>query len=116
MVTPVNSDPSVNNRVDGPGHSSQPLPTHQDRQAADSIPSRTRPTADSRVDIETARQRYQIENHRSAGGSRITTPDQANDLLGQILQQFTAHPGQSLQAQTPPSPAALSNLLERAPV
>jgi hypothetical protein len=116
MVTAVNSDPTVNNPIDSPNHSGQRMPTTQDRQTAHSTPSLPRNTADAQVDIETARQLYQIENHRTSAGSRITTSDHANDLLGQILQQFTANPGQSLQAQTPPSPAALRNLLERAPV
>ena len=116
MVTPVNSDKSVNNRIDTPEQPGQRMSTGQDRQALASSQSQSRPAAESRVDVDTARQLYQIENHRSATTSRITTAGQASDLLGQILQQFTASPAQSLQAQSPPSPAALTNLLERAPV
>jgi hypothetical protein len=115
MVTPVNSDKSVNPRIDTPSQSAQRMSKNPDRQASDSTQARPGQKADAGVDVESARQRYQIENHLSSAPSRISTPEQAGDLLGRVLQQFTADPGRSLQAQSPSSPAALSNLLERAP-
>ena len=116
MVSPVNPDKSISPRIDSPSQSPQQMSTNQGRHATDATPSQARETEDSRVDVETARQFYQMENHRATGASRITSPEQASDLLGLILQQFTANPGQSLKAQSSPNPATLSNLLERAPV
>jgi hypothetical protein len=116
MVAPVNPDKSISTRIDSQSQSVQQRSTTQGRQTTDSTPKRPAETEDSRVDVESARQFYQMENHRATGASRISNPDQASDLLGRILQQFTANPGQSLQAQSSPNPATLSNLLERAPV
>jgi hypothetical protein len=116
MVSQVNPDNSINPRIETTSQSAQRMSPKQDRQATDTTAAHSRETEGAQVDVDNARQRYQMENHRASGASRITTPDQAGDLLGRILQQFTASPAQSLQAQTSPGPAALSNLLGRAPV
>lgn len=116
MVNPVNPDKSINSRIDTASQSAQRMSTSQNRQAADTTSEQPRETQDSQVDVDSARQLYQMENHRANTASRITTPTQASNLLNQILQQFTANPAQSLQAQSSPSPSALSNFLGRAPV
>jgi hypothetical protein len=116
MVTPVNPDKSVNHRLDAARQPGQRMSTGQDRQATDSPQPQAQPATESRLEIETARQLYQLENQRASNAPRITTPEQASVLLGEMLQQFTDNPAQSLQAQSPPSPTALRNLLERSPV
>ena len=116
MVTTVNPEKSVNSRVDTTSQSKQRVSSPQDRQASAPAEAISGQAEDSQVDVETARQLYQMENHRAAAGSRITTPEQAQSQLGQLLQQISDNPGQFLQSHSPRSPVALSNLLERAPV
>lgn len=115
MVAPVNPDKVFNRRIDTAGQSDRQLPSTQARQTTNEAGSQSESAADGRLEVDTARQLYQMENHQ-AGDARITTPEQARDLLGQILEQFSADPGLSLQAQSPRSFTALSNLLQRTPV
>jgi hypothetical protein len=116
MVTPVNPDKTVSGRADKPLQTNQRMPTGQDHQPKDAAASHATATTETQVDVESARQLYQMENQRpAAAGSRITTQQQARTLLDQILQQFSATPDKTLQAQSPNGTAALANLLQRAP-
>lgn len=116
MVTPVNPDKSVSSFADKPLQSNQRMPTGQDHQSKDPAASRSTASSEIHVDVESARQLYQMEHQQTAAVSnRVTTPQQAKTLLDQILQQFSATPDKTLQAQAPNGTAALANLLQRAP-
>ena len=117
MTTPVNPDKSVGNPLDTPLRANQRISTTQDPQARGSADTRSSAATESRVDVDSARQRYRLETQRAAATEpRITTPQQAKALLGQILEQFSATPQQALQTQSSAGAAIPTRLLERAPV
>jgi hypothetical protein len=117
MATPINPDKSFNNRADKPTQTQERKPLGRDHQPDDSSDPQPTQAADSKVDVETARQLYQMESQRTVTAShQITNPEQASALLDQILAQISNTPEQALRAQAPKGPAVLASLLERAPV
>jgi len=68
------------------------------------------------VDVENARQRYELETQRTRGAAaEIATPDQARSVLQQILQQFSAEPEQAMKSQASGVSAQLAGVLQAAP-
>jgi hypothetical protein len=72
---------------------------------------------ESGPEIENARHYYRIENNPSVStGHPIGTPQQARQLLEQVLQQFSDAPANSLQTQATASAHPVANLLQRPPL
>ncbi len=116
MVTPVNPDKSVSSRADKSLQSNQRMPTASGHQPKDAAVSHSTSPTENQVDVESARQFYQMENQR-ADNHRFPYHDLAASQVAARSDPPTIHgrPGESLQAQSPNGPAALANLLERAP-
>lgn len=115
MVTPVNFDKPITTDAD---RTTQPNPRANSESVADQSPKSATQTADaeSRLDVENARQLYQLETNKlETVRPEIETPEQAKTLLNRILQQFSATPEDALEIQGGGSNGLLTNLLSAAP-
>lgn len=116
MVTPVNSDKPITTGTDRPTQSNQRLNIEQGGDQRPIPESQTTAHTESRLDVDSARQLYQLENRGSETiGPGIETHEQARTTLNQLLQQFTASPEQALKIHSGESNTLLAKLLEAAP-
>ncbi|KRT57534.1 hypothetical protein [endosymbiont of Ridgeia piscesae] len=118
MVTPIHPDKSVTNPSNRQIESNRNRTAGEARHAAAASDASQPSRPDTQVDVEKARQLYEMEQSRAEQTSpRIETPQQARSTLEQILAQLKATPQQAqqaLQAQGGVS-EQLGNLLESAP-
>ena len=116
MINPVNSDKSINTTTDKPSQSQASVKT--DQVTADNASAQQTQTQESgrpTLEVDSARQLFDIENNRSEATSTVTTPQQARSLLDTIVEQFGASPESAVKAQVAHVSAPLANLLESAP-
>ncbi|MEN8166483.1 MAG: hypothetical protein ABFR65_03280 [Pseudomonadota bacterium] len=116
MVTPVNPDKSITPGTDRTTQSNQRLNVEQGGDQRSIAESQTAAHTESRLDVDSARQLYQLENKGSETiGPGIETHEQARTLLNQLLQQFTASPEQASKIHSGESNTLLAKLLAAAP-
>ncbi|MEJ2619002.1 MAG: ribosome maturation factor rimM [Candidatus Thiodiazotropha sp.] len=114
MINPVNSDKTIQTTTDKSAQSqgnkkTEPATTTPVEQAQTIV--RERPT----LDVDNARQLYQMETSRSGQADAVTTPQQARSMLDTLLQQISSSPESAAQAQMAQVSKPLANLLESAP-
>jgi hypothetical protein len=116
MISPVNSDKTINTSTEQSGRSN---PSQKTAAATEQIPNRQHQTVephDSTLEIDQARRLFDMENNRiQRAESGLENPQQARTLLQSIVQQIAGSPEEAAKAQAGKASAALSSLLQSAP-
>jgi K+/H+ antiporter YhaU regulatory subunit KhtT len=116
MVSPVNGDKPISPSTERSGQSSKNLKSEQASALAPSMQSATTEPVSAIVEVDKARQLYELESQKTnALDSTITSSEEARSLLNKILDQFNRAPEQALLSQGARSSSALANLLQTAP-
>ena len=114
MVTPVNSDKPISLGTEGKTQSTGKVNT---AEATGNQQQKSASQVETGPDVENARQLYQLENKTlETVRPNITSPEEARNLLNQILEQFSASPGDAVKAQSGGSNSMLNSLLSTAPI
>jgi hypothetical protein len=117
MINPVNSDKTVNTSTDKPSESQSRVKTDSLAPASSSSPSSpSLASSQSTLNVENARQLFEMENARSGSATSLTTPEQARSTLNSILQKFTQEPESTAKVQLSRIAPSLANLLKHMPV
>ncbi|MEW8627572.1 MAG: hypothetical protein AB2551_17625 [Candidatus Thiodiazotropha sp.] len=114
MINPVNSDKTVQTTTDKSGQSQA---SHKTETPGGSAVEPTQAAVEERptLDVDNARQLYQMETTRSGQTDAIDSPQQARSMLDALLQQISNSPESAAQAQMAQVSKPLANLLESAP-
>ncbi len=114
MINPVNSDKTVQTTTDKAGQSQAGSKTET---SGGSAIERTRAAVEERptLDVDNARQLYQMETIRTGQSDAISSPQQARSMLDTLLQQISSSPESAAQAQMAQAAKPMANLLESAP-
>lgn len=116
MINPVNSEKNIQTTTDKSSQSHAKTQTNPATAPSEQLqqahaPSSNPPT----LEVENARQLYEMETARSESAAAITTPKQARSLLGTLVQQFASSPESAAKAQLGHITKPLANLLASAP-
>ena len=116
MINPVNSDKSINNTAEKTSQSQTSAKADPVTSGgASAQPTQNQESVRSPLDVDNARQLYELESSRSEAASTVSTPQQARSLLDTIVQQLSASPESAVKAQAANVSAPMTNLLESAP-
>lgn len=117
MVSPINSDKPIASSTERTGESAKNSRNEQAAKAPSSSQEhKSTEPAGTTVEVDKARQLYELANQKSrATGTEITTPEAARSLLNQILEQISAMPEQAMKSQASHAASPLANLLQTAP-
>jgi hypothetical protein len=114
MINPLNGDKtlspamerSVESRKQANAERTAPAPAEQHNE----------PSASATVEVDQARQLYNVEHQASRPVSgTVDSPEAAGSLLNAILQQFSDSPEQAFRTQAANVSPPLVKLLEQAP-
>jgi hypothetical protein len=116
MINPVNSEKTIQTSTEKSNQSRATTNTELPGGNGESV-SETQAASAGRatVDVENARQLYEMETTRSSPAAAISTPEQAHSLLQTLLQQISSTPETAAEAQLAQVTKPLANLLESAP-
>jgi hypothetical protein len=116
MINPVNSDKSIQTTTDKPDQSRSnskvdPMRAHSEpvQQAQATVSGR------STLDVDSARQLYEMESARSESASTISTAQQARSLLDTLVEQISNSPESAAKAQLTQVSQPMANLLASSP-
>ncbi|MES9833607.1 MAG: hypothetical protein ABW157_03620 [Candidatus Thiodiazotropha sp. LLP2] len=116
MINPVNSDKNIQTTTDRSSQSPANTKTDLATGNGESVQETQASTSSrSTVDVDNARQLYEMETARSASAESISTPQQARSLVQNLLQQISNSPESAAEAQLAQITRPLANLLESAP-
>ncbi|MGD8909838.1 MAG: hypothetical protein PVF13_01760 [Chromatiales bacterium] len=117
MVSPINGDKSITASTERTGESAKNSRSEQAAISPSTSQERkTAVTLDSTLEVDNARQLYDLESQPSrVSAAQINTPDEARSLLGQILEQFSNEPEQAMLSQGSRAESPLASLLQNAP-
>lgn len=116
MINPVNSEKTIQTATDRSSQSSAETKSEQVGSSRESVQETQASTSSrSTVDIDNARQLYEMETSRTASAAAISTPQQARSLLDTLVQQITSSPESAAEAQLAQVTKPLANLLASAP-
>ncbi len=117
MVNPINGDKPIAVTTERAGESTNGRRSEK-AAATPSAPTESKPAepAGTTLEVEGARQLYELENQAArVSGAGITSPEAARTVLDQLLEQIGTQPEQALQAQGSGVTAPLAKLLQAAP-
>ncbi len=116
MISPVNSDKTINTSTEqsARSNSSQKTAAPTQQQASQQSPA-VEPDGTA-PDIDMARRLFDMENNRiQHAENNLETPQQARSLLQSIVEQIAASPEKAANAQAGKASSTLSSLLQNAP-
>lgn len=116
MISPINSDKTVNASTEQSGRSNPSQKTTAASEQATARQSQAAEPNSATLEVDLARRLFDIENNRmQRSETNLETPQQARSLLESVVQQITASPQAAAKAQAGKASSQLSGILQSAP-
>lgn len=116
MINPLNCDKTLSPATERSLESQKHAGTERTAAAPATVEAPNEPPAGANVDVDQARQLYNVEHQANRPVSAaIDSPETARAMLDTILQQFSGNPEQAYRTQAANASPPLAKLLEQAP-